>query len=105
MWAARVWWVLQSWGFDNVSILNGWFHSSWAAAGLPVTIGQESYAPQVFDHSSLIDRKELVVREQLERQQGNSGRERRGGIKEKAGSKEAKERGRGRISKIDTNIS
>jgi thiosulfate/3-mercaptopyruvate sulfurtransferase len=35
IWAARVWWMLRSFGFDNVAILNGGW-AKWSAEGRPV---------------------------------------------------------------------
>jgi thiosulfate/3-mercaptopyruvate sulfurtransferase len=37
-WAARVWWMLRNYGFDNAAVLNGGF-KKWAAEGRPVEIG------------------------------------------------------------------
>jgi thiosulfate/3-mercaptopyruvate sulfurtransferase len=36
MWATRVWWMLQAFGFDNAAVLDGGF-TAWQAAGAPVT--------------------------------------------------------------------
>jgi thiosulfate/3-mercaptopyruvate sulfurtransferase len=37
-WAARVWWMLRNYGFDNAAVLNGGF-AKWAKEGRPVEIG------------------------------------------------------------------
>ena len=36
MWATRVWWMLNAFGFENAAVLDGGF-TAWQAAGLPVT--------------------------------------------------------------------
>mmetsp|Transcript_40743 Transcript_40743/g.79719 ORF Transcript_40743/g.79719 Transcript_40743/m.79719 type:complete len:254 (-) Transcript_40743:493-1254(-) len=56
MWATRIWWVLQSWGFDNVSILDGCMHSAWQSE---LTQGVEEYPARSFEQSSLKDRSSL----------------------------------------------
>ena len=57
MWAARAWWTLWSWGFDDVKLLDGCFDSeAWRAAGHSLTSGDEQYAPQTFCAASLVDR-------------------------------------------------
>jgi thiosulfate/3-mercaptopyruvate sulfurtransferase len=37
-WAARVWWMLRNYGFDNAAVLNGGFRK-WTAEGRPVETG------------------------------------------------------------------
>src|SRR5262249_58547079 len=37
-WAARVWWMLRNYGFDNAAVLNGGVQK-WARAGPPVPPG------------------------------------------------------------------
>jgi len=37
-WAARVWWMLRNYGFDNAGVLNGGFQK-WAREGRPVETG------------------------------------------------------------------
>ena len=37
-WAARVWWMLRNYGFDNATVLNGGFQK-WAREGRPVETG------------------------------------------------------------------
>src|SRR2546423_2767751 len=41
-WAARIWWMLRNYGFDNAAVLNGGFQK-WAREGRPVETGP---APQ-----------------------------------------------------------
>jgi thiosulfate/3-mercaptopyruvate sulfurtransferase len=36
MWAARVWWMLRAFGFDNAAVLNGGF-KKWTVEGRPVS--------------------------------------------------------------------
>ena len=35
MWAARIWWMLRAFGFDNAAVLNGGF-KKWTVEGRPV---------------------------------------------------------------------
>ncbi|HTV87977.1 MAG TPA: sulfurtransferase [Stellaceae bacterium] len=37
-WAARVWWMLRNYGFDNAAVLNGGF-KKWTAEGRPIETG------------------------------------------------------------------
>jgi len=37
-WAARIWWMLRNYGFENVAVLNGGFQK-WAREGRPVETG------------------------------------------------------------------
>ena len=46
-WAARVWWMLRAFGFDNVAILNGGW-SKWIAEGRPVSNQACRYTPAQF---------------------------------------------------------
>jgi thiosulfate/3-mercaptopyruvate sulfurtransferase len=43
-WAARVWWMLRTYGFDNAAVLNGGF-KKWAAEGRPVETGPARARP------------------------------------------------------------
>jgi thiosulfate/3-mercaptopyruvate sulfurtransferase len=36
MWAARIWWMLRAFGFDNAAVLNGGF-KKWTVEGRPVS--------------------------------------------------------------------
>lgn len=47
MWATRLWWLLRSFGFDSVSVLDGGL-PAWRAGGLPEQTGSETYAPTIF---------------------------------------------------------
>jgi thiosulfate/3-mercaptopyruvate sulfurtransferase len=47
MWAARVWWMLKVFGFDNAAILNGGWHK-WTLEGRPVSTEASPYPPAVF---------------------------------------------------------
>ena len=47
MWAARVWWMLRAFGFDNAAILNGgWV--KWVLEERPVSLGACNYSPARF---------------------------------------------------------
>ena len=43
-WAARVWWMLRNYGFDNAAVLNGGFQK-WAREGRPVETGPAKARP------------------------------------------------------------
>ncbi len=47
MWAARVWWMLRAFGFDDAAVLNGGF-KKWTGEGRPVTTGESARPPRVF---------------------------------------------------------
>tara|TARA_B100001123_G_scaffold251150_1_gene280301 strand:+ start:303 stop:1169 length:867 start_codon:yes stop_codon:yes gene_type:complete len=47
MWATRVWWMLQAFGFDNVAVLDGGL-TAWQAAGAPVTKEPVELEPKKF---------------------------------------------------------
>lgn len=47
MWAARVWWMLHAFGFDNASILNGGW-AKWIAVGRQVSNQACAYLPGQF---------------------------------------------------------
>src|SRR5690242_13774881 len=44
MWATRVWWLLRSYGFDDVAVLDGGF-LRWKAEGRPTTADPTPEAP------------------------------------------------------------
>jgi len=46
-WAARVWWMLRSFGFDNAVILSGGL-PKWTAEGRPVSNESCTYTPGTF---------------------------------------------------------
>lgn len=50
MWAARVWWLLRGFGFDDAAILDGGW-TAWTQAGAPVETGKAAYPAAVF-HAS-----------------------------------------------------
>lgn len=58
MWAARVWWLLRSFGFDEVAVLDGGF-ARWEAEGRPVTSAPEPPAPAA--RFTARDRPQLVA--------------------------------------------
>jgi len=69
--AARLWWMLDNLGLQNVALLDGGL-KAWRAAGLPVTTDQVTYPPRrplpvagtwsrVIDREALIDRLEDVA--------------------------------------------
>src|SRR5947207_4089239 len=43
-WAARIWWMLRNYGFDNAAVLNGGF-AKWAREGRPVETGPAKPRP------------------------------------------------------------
>jgi len=43
-WAARIWWMLRNYGFDNAAVLNGGFQK-WAREGRPVETGPATPRP------------------------------------------------------------
>ena len=64
-WAARVWWMLRNYGFDNAAVLNGGF-LKWNREGRPVETGPSSpRAPAKFvvrEDRRLMVGKEIVNR-------------------------------------------
>jgi len=53
-WAARVWWMLRAFGFDNAVILNGGW-AKWIEEGRPVSNQACAYAPGQFTSRSRPD--------------------------------------------------
>ena len=47
-WATRVWWIIRSAGFQNVSVLDGGF-TEWCHLGLPVETGENWFSPAQFE--------------------------------------------------------
>jgi thiosulfate/3-mercaptopyruvate sulfurtransferase len=47
MWAARLWWMLRAFGFDDVAVLDGGW-KAWTAARLPTTDEVTTHPPAVF---------------------------------------------------------
>ena len=63
MWAARVWWMLRAFGFDNARLLDGGW-ASWTAEGRPISTEANSPAPATFTATprpGLIASKEDVL--------------------------------------------
>lgn len=47
MWAARIWWMLRSFGFENAAVLDGGW-TEWEAKGLPTSTEAPQYPPANF---------------------------------------------------------
>ena len=47
MWAARVWWMLRAFGFDQAAVLNGGLHK-WTMEGRPISTESCAYPPTRF---------------------------------------------------------
>jgi thiosulfate/3-mercaptopyruvate sulfurtransferase len=64
MWAARVWWLLRSFGFEDVAVLDGGLHR-WKAEGRPTTAEPTPAAPAAsftaVDHPELVADTEQVL--------------------------------------------
>ena len=64
MWASRVWWLLRSFGFDDVAVLDGGF-ARWEAEGRPVTAEPDGPAPAatftVRDRPGLVADRDKVL--------------------------------------------
>jgi thiosulfate/3-mercaptopyruvate sulfurtransferase len=62
-WATRIWYMLYSLGFDNVSILNGGF-SEWTRLDLPIEIKKNIFEPANFKSKikieKFIDKDEIL---------------------------------------------
>jgi thiosulfate/3-mercaptopyruvate sulfurtransferase len=70
-WAARVWWMLRNYGFDNAAVLNGGFQK-WAREGRPVETGPaKPHPPARF--SVREDRKLMVGKEAVRDAIGDAG--------------------------------
>jgi thiosulfate/3-mercaptopyruvate sulfurtransferase len=63
-WAARVWWMLRNYGFDNAAVLNGGFQK-WAREGRPVETGPAKPRPAA-KFVARQDRKLMVGREAVQ---------------------------------------
>jgi thiosulfate/3-mercaptopyruvate sulfurtransferase len=48
IWAARVWWLLRAFGFDNAAVLDGGW-DMWATEGRPVSTEPSAYASRNFE--------------------------------------------------------
>jgi thiosulfate/3-mercaptopyruvate sulfurtransferase len=62
-WAARVWWMLRNYGFDNAAVLNGGFQK-WAREGRPVETGAARPRPAA-EFTVREDRKLMVGKEDV----------------------------------------
>lgn len=63
-WAARVWWMLRYFGFNNAAVLDGGW-TAWESRGLPTSTDPSSYPPATFvahEHPELIATKETVLK-------------------------------------------
>ena len=63
MWAARIWWMLRAFGFDNARVLDGGW-KTWLAEGRPVSAEVTRPAPVTFtahERPELIATKEDVI--------------------------------------------
>lgn len=63
MWAARVWWMLRTFGFDNAAVLNGGWRK-WTREGRPVSTEPSTYPPSRFvprPRPELIATKDEVI--------------------------------------------
>jgi thiosulfate/3-mercaptopyruvate sulfurtransferase len=63
MWAARVWWMLRAFGFDNAGVLNGGW-TNWSVENRPVTDEPSEIVPVTFTphpRPQLIASKEQVL--------------------------------------------
>jgi thiosulfate/3-mercaptopyruvate sulfurtransferase len=47
MWAARIWWMLRAFGFDQAAVLNGGLHR-WTMEGRPISTEPCAYPPARF---------------------------------------------------------
>ena len=60
MWATRCWWVLRSWGFTRVAILDGGV-DRWVADGRAVVTGSQAHPPTTFDTASLTNIADMAA--------------------------------------------
>ena len=63
MYAARIWWMLRAFGFDNAAVLNGGWQK-WTSEGRPVSTEPATYPPATFvprPRPELIASKEDVL--------------------------------------------
>lgn len=62
MWAARLWWLLRNFGFNNAAVLNGGW-TRWCAEGRPVSTAAPDYPPAKFEAHPVPDL--IATREQV----------------------------------------
>ena len=60
MWATRCWWVLRSWGFTHVAVLDGGVER-WIGDGREVVTGTHAHSATEFDVSSLRDHAKMAA--------------------------------------------
>jgi thiosulfate/3-mercaptopyruvate sulfurtransferase len=63
IWAARVWWMLRTFGFDDAAVLNGGW-AKWSAEGRPAATSPAAYPPANFTarvRTDLIATKDEVI--------------------------------------------
>lgn len=64
IWAARVWWMLRHFGFDDAAILSGGF-GKWTAEGRPVSSEPPAYPPATFQprprEGLIADKTEVIA--------------------------------------------
>ena len=65
MWAARLWWMLRSFGFDDAAVLDGGWRA-WTAEGRPTSTGPEPAPPPAVFHARprpdlFVDRDEVLA--------------------------------------------
>ena len=70
-WAARVWWMLRNYGFDNAAVLNGGFQK-WARESRPVETGPAKPRPSA-KFTVREDRKLMVGKEAVREAIGDAG--------------------------------
>jgi thiosulfate/3-mercaptopyruvate sulfurtransferase len=70
-WAARVWWMLRNYGFDNAAVLNGGFQK-WARESRPVETGPAKPRPAA-KFTVREDRKLMVGKEAVREAIGDAG--------------------------------
>jgi len=70
-WAARVWWMLRNYGFDNAAVLNGGFQK-WAREGRPIKAGPARPRPAA-KFTVREDRKLMVGKEAVRDAIGDAG--------------------------------
>ncbi len=64
IWAARVWWMLRAFGFDNAAILNGGW-AKWTEEGRPTSVEACAYSPGKFTSRArpeyFVDKTEVLA--------------------------------------------
>jgi len=64
IWAARVWWMLRAYGFDDAVVLNGGW-TKWTREGRPVSSDSPAHSPARFEarprHGVFVDRDAVLA--------------------------------------------